>query len=251
MPGSADDARAAERIVWLALFSWMAVVAGLGVATIAHRDEPASRLQPSNADNPVSDTAIGPAAGAEVEGYRTARRSVLATASGDDRVAVVSFTSYRSEAAARQVLSETANGAGLQVAALLVATPGDGPALVTGSLADWATAERSSLQQQHDDIAQILPTVGPDKAYADFYTAELDRLTKALAGLDPAGDLVFGVVVRGPVETLQALGDRAPVRLVDIGTSGTVSDDPLAYRGILPDDVTVVTKPQLRPLPPG
>ena len=250
MPDSAE--RTAERLVWLALAAWIAVVAGAGVATIAHRNQTAATRGPSSAvgaiDVPAA-TAIGPAAGAAIDVYRDARRAVLATATGD-RVAVVSLTSYRSEAAARQVLDDSANGAGLRVVGLLVAAPGDGPALVTGSLAAWATAERAALQQQHDDIAQILPTVGDDTAYRDFYSSEVDRLAGAIAALDPNGELVFGVVVRGPVETLQVLADRAPVRLVDVGANGTVSDDPSAYRGILPDEVAAVGQPQLRPLPP-
>ena len=239
--------REARRTLLLALAAWMALVVGIGVATIAVRTSDTNG-DPSIVGVPDGAASIGPPAGAAVDAYIRDRKQSLVDATGS-RVAVISLTSYRKEPDARRILAEDQR---VQIDALLVAVPGDAPAVVRTSLADFLTRERPALQQQHDDIAQLLATVGPDKVYAQFYARELDRLTKALAALDPNSDLVFGAVVTGPAEALRAIGADARVRLVDVGGDGVRDSPDRSYAGLLPDEVTTVGSPQQqRPAPPG
>ena len=249
---AADDEamREARRALLLALAAWMALVVGIGVATIAVRTSD-SNADPSIVGVPGAASSIGPPAGAAVEPYLRDRKAALADATGT-RVAVVSLTSYRTEPDARRILADADPQQRLQIIGLLVAVPGDAPAVVRSSLADFIARERPSLQQQHDDVAQLLATVGPDKAYAQFYARELDRLTKALAALDPNGDIVFGAVVTGSADALRALGSDARVRLVDVGDDELRDAPDRSYAGLLPDEVATVGSPQQqRPAPPG
>ncbi len=249
-PDEEEALREARRALFLALVAWMALVVGIGVATIAVRTSE-SATDPTIVDGPGEQAAVGPAPGVAVDAYLRDRKAALANASGT-RVAVVSFTTYRTEADARRILAGTDPQPRVEIDALLAAVPGDAPAVVRTSLADFVARERPSLQEQRDQIAQLLATVGPDKAYAQFYARELDRLTKALAGLDPNGDLVFGAVVTGPADVLRALGDDARVRLVDVGDRDMRDSPDRSYAGVLPDEVTTVGSPQQqRPAPPG
>ena len=249
-PDPEEAAREARSALLLALVALIAIVGAVGVAAVALRSNEAA-TDPTIIGVPESASAtIGPALGAAVDGYIANRKAALASASGT-RLAVVSLTSYRTEADARKLLGDASSGSPAQVVALLVAVPGDAPAVVRGPLAAFVAGERASLQQQHDDIAQLLATVGPDKAYGDFYAKELDRLTKALAALDPNGTIVFGAVVRAPADGLRAVADRPAVRLVDVGGAATVDEADSTYTGVLPDEVSTVGQPQQRPAPPG
>jgi len=152
---------------------------------------------------------LGPRPGVEVATYAQNRRGALAGATGD-RVAVVSLSSYATEAQARSLVGSFA------VVALLVAPSGTAPSTVVGSLTTWANGQTTALRDERDEIRKLLPTV-TDPAFKDFYTTEIARLDKAAQAVSPIAPIVFGVVAKGPAAALQTLGARPELRLVDVG----------------------------------
>ena len=116
-------------------------------------------------------------------------------------------------------------------------------------IAEWLVDTRTSLQAERDEIAALLPTIeDPDDPFIATYTEDLARLDAQLAGLDPAGDLVFGLDVRGSADALRALATRPEVRLLDVGGGdGADPDDLATYRGLRPEETTTAGTPPARP----
>lgn len=244
MPDRGND-RAA---VWTArLFYGAVFVAVICVAVFVslwtiHDDAPAGPGEPPPVVETVTTlpppTQAGPAPGTELPAYVAARKAALA-ANKDERVAVVSLAKYATEAQARAVLGTNT------VVALLVAPPGTGPAVVTTDLASWSKEQTAATTAERDEIKKLLPTVD-DPAFKNFYTQEIARMEKALKAFAPTSAMVFGAVVKAPAASLQALGAKAEVRLVDVADTATPTKD-ATYRGLRPEETAKANEPPLRP----
>lgn len=181
---------------------------------------------------------IGPPAGADVVTYGQKRKVALASATGD-RIAIVSFWNYTTEAKARALVADA------EVMGLLAAAPSGQPALVTGALTAWVTAQTAEARAERDEISKLLPTV-TDAPFRTFYQSELTRLNRVINSIRPTGDLVFGLVVRAPSTTLQALATKADIRIVDVGASAEPDAKPV-YRGLRPEENSKANDPNTRP----
>lgn len=181
---------------------------------------------------------IGPPAGADVVTYGQKRKDALAAATGD-RIAVVSFWNYTTEAKAKAVIG-TAEALGM-----LAAAPGGQPAVVTTTMTAWVTAQTTDARAERDELNKLIPTVTDEKFKADYKT-RVDELTKLLNRIKPDGDLVFGMVVRAPAPALQALATNAAVRIVDVGPSAEPEPKPI-YRGLRPEEDSKANVPSTRP----
>lgn len=181
---------------------------------------------------------IGPPAGADVVSYGLARKAALAAATGD-RIAIVSFWNYTTEAKAKGL------GSDAEIVGLLAAAPGGQPAFVTGGLSAWVTAQTAEARTERDEISKLLPTV-EDPQFKTFYRSELDRLNKVINSIKPTGDLVFGLVVRAPAPALQQLATKAEIRIVDVGPSSEPDAKPI-YRGLRPEESSKANDPNTRP----
>jgi hypothetical protein len=182
---------------------------------------------------------VGPAPGTAVPAYIAERKTALAGVR-DERVAVVSFAKYSTQAQAKALAGSA------PIVALLVAPPGVGPSVVTGDLAAWTKAQTEETRIERDEIKKLIPTV-TDQAFKTFYTEEVARLDKALKSFEPTSALVFGMVVKAPAAALQALGAKAEVRLVDVAPNA--DEDPRAvYRGLRPEETAKANDPPLRPV---
>ena len=246
------DTQAAVRTAWLTVAATVALLVGIAVVLVARQTSSGDGGEiRQGAGQDRSRAAIGPAPGDDLVAYTAARRSELAGLEGDAmRTALVSLNAYRTELAARAIVDETPRSTNVEIVALLVSSPGDAPAVVQGSLVEWVAARKVALQDEHDQIAQIVPTVESDPQFKAFYEHEVVRLERAAGLIDPQADIVFGFVVRAPISALRALADRAPVRLVDVGRDPSF-EQASVYRGVLPDDTITVSDPQLRRLPPS
>ena len=183
---------------------------------------------------------LGPPQGTQVAQYITTRKEALATATGD-RIAVVSFAKYQTEARAKSLAAPA------EVVALLVAPPGGQPSVVTKDLTTWAREQTAEVRAERAEIEKLIPTARNDPSFQAFYRTELERLDKLLNAIKPSGELVFGAVVKSAVPALQQLGTKTEVRLVDVGNSA----EPLPrldYRGLRPEETTKANEPNTRPL---
>ena len=239
------DERAARwtlRLLAVALFVAVLSVTAFVSLSIVHDDPRPTASQSAPPVETVTTlpprTEVGPAPGTDLAGYVTSRKAALAAAR-DERVAVVSFTKYSTQAQAKALIGTA------PVVALLVAPPGIAPAVVTGDLAAWTTSQTAATTSERDEIKKLIPTV-TDPAFKSFYTAEVARLDKALRSFAPTSALVFGVVVRGQAAALQALGAKAEVRLVDVTETANVATDAI-YRGLRPEEVAKANDPPERP----
>ncbi|MEW6153280.1 MAG: hypothetical protein AB1673_04715, partial [Actinomycetota bacterium] len=181
---------------------------------------------------------VGPPAGTDVVTYTASRKEALAQATGE-RVAVVSFVSYKTEAQARALVG------GREVLGLLAAAPAGAPDFVTGGLAGWANRQTADARAERDEIQRLIPTAGNDPAFQAFYRSEVERLNKLIASVRADSDLVFAVVVRAPVPGLAEMAGSPEVRLVDIGPETPL--DPPAYRGLRPEEASKANEPNTRP----
>ena len=115
-------ARTTARLLAAGLFVVvLGAVVAFSVYTVrrdARSDEPARSEALSTSP---AESGVGPVPGADLGRYLETARQVLSEATGD-RVAVVSLTSYKTEAEARRVVGD------LPVVSLLVALPGRPPA---------------------------------------------------------------------------------------------------------------------------
>jgi hypothetical protein len=230
-----------EHLIWAAA-AVVVVVLGVGLAAlIAQRrvdnKEKAQLLGQSESGGAV--VAIGPLDGTALSDYVPGRQSALDKASGE-RAAVVSLDQYATEPEARAAVGQ------LSVVALLAAPPGGTPSVVTGDMAGWAQQQRASATDQRDQTAELLKNGVDDPDYKAFYQQEVARLNKVLAGIDPKGKVVFGVIVKGSAADLQALAKKAGVRLVDVAPSAKVNAQ-TEYRGLRPEQTVTVNQHDPRP----
>ncbi len=185
----------------------------------------------------VAHVGVGPQDGVDVAAYVTARQLALQVAGGQ-RSAVVSFSAYITEAAARVMLG------GLEVDGFLVAARGGSPS-VTTDLVAWSAAEQRAASDQLAAVQQLIPTVA-DPAYKADYRTRAAEIRVLLSSIDPRGAVVFAVVVRGPASSLQALARNPAVRLVDVGVDPQKLQ-PTEIRGLRPEEVDKVGLPPPRP----
>jgi hypothetical protein len=230
-----------EHLIWTAAVI-VVVVLGVGLAAlVAQRrvdnKEKAQLLGQSESGGAV--TSIGPLDGDDLSSYVPARQTALDKATGE-RAAVVSLDQYATEADARAAVGQ------LQVIALLAAPPGGAPSVVTTDMATWAQQQKASATQDRDQTQELLKNGVDDPDYKTFYQQEVLRLNKVIAGIDPKGKVVFGVVVKGLATDLQGLTKHAGVRLVDVGPSAKVNDQ-TEYRGVRPEQTTTVNQHDPRP----
>ena len=182
---------------------------------------------------------IGPLDGTSVTQYVQDRRAALDSASGE-RAAVISVDHYVTEAEARSL------GGQLQVVGLLAAPPGAAPSVVTGDMAAWAQQQKANATQERDQNQQLLNNGVDDPDFKTFYQQEVARLNKLIAGVDPKGKIVFGLVVTGPAAQLQALAKQPGVRLVDVAPSAKINAQ-TTYSGIRPEQTGTVNQHDPRP----
>lgn len=240
--GSDPDRAARWTVRLLAVAVFVVVIAVVLRLTVSSLDRPNRPSTSDRAGAQASRSAtvedLGPQPGVDVMSYAQNRRAALAGATGE-RVSVVSLAAYATEAQARPLVGS------LAIVALLVAPPETAPSTVIGSLTTWANGQTTALRDERDEIRKLLPTV-TDPAFKDFYTAEIDRLDQAAKAVSPVAPIVFGVVVKGPVAGLQALGARPEVRLVDVG-EGSQAGAKATYRGLRPEERLKASDPPTRP----
>ncbi|HJV09748.1 MAG TPA: hypothetical protein VJ653_08700 [Acidimicrobiales bacterium] len=240
--GDERAARWTVRALAASLFVAVACVAVFLTLNSLHSDD----SSPAAAPPPVVETVttlpppaeVGPAPGAEVAGYISGRKAALA-ATTDERVAVVSFAKYSTQAQAK-----TLAGANV-IVSLLVAPPGVGPAVVTGDLAAWTKTQTAAATAERDEIKRLIPTV-TDPAFKTFYNNEVTRLDKALKNFAPTSAMVFGMVIKAPAAALKTLGTKVEVRLVDVAPNAAPAPDTV-FRGLRPEETAKANEPPLRP----
>ena len=206
-----------------------------------------------NGDDPVTGTGkttaedaaravggIGPPPGVELGPYIETRKAALDQLD-DERVAVVSLTGYSTEASARSVAGTA------EVLGLLAAAPGGQPSVVDGSVSAWVDSQTADARAERDEIQRLIPTVRSEPEFQAFYRSELERLDALISRIQPGGELVFGLVVRGPATVLRELGNKAEVRLVDVGPGADPGPKPV-YRGIRPEETAKANDPNTRPV---
>ncbi len=241
------EARAARRTVRFFAVAVFVLVVGAAFAYTVTRERDGGGSSTSSgitgttsaAAAAAADASIGPDANAEVGAYLDARKQDLAVATGD-RVAVVSFDGYLSEADARAKVGS------LKVDALLAAAPGAHPSVVTNGLEAWAKSQRQADEIERNEIRRLLPTVD-DPAFKAFYESEVVRLENAIANASPTSAVVFGLALRGPADSLRTLAATAGVRLVDVGDAAT-SAPGAVFRGLRPEETAKVGQPATRPV---
>lgn len=241
------DDRATRRA--LLLFAASLVVIGIGglvAVTVKTRDRsPAVSSGPtvpakakSQADALLA-TGVGPVPGDDVNAYIADRGTALAAATGD-RAAIVSFSSYLSEAQAKAAVGQ------VTVTAVLAAVPGRKPAVVTGPVADWLNAQLADQRAERDEFQKLLPTVD-DAQFKTFYRQEIDRLSKLIDGTKADGPLIYAVVIKAPAPVLQALAKAKDVRLVDVAPIADLKPG-TPERGLRPEETAHADDPPLRPV---
>jgi len=246
--GDGGDERAARITAILAGVGLAALVLGLVVFFTVRTLRTGGSGRPAVESAPPLTTpedaarvvgGLGPPQGTDVVTYATTRKQALAGATGD-RVAVVSLNTYTTEAKAKALAGQA------QVVGLLAAAPGGAPALVTGSMRDWVNSQTADARAERDEIQRLIPTAQNDPAFQRFYREEVERLNRLLNAIKPDGNLVFGLVIRAPVPTLQQLGTTGEVRLVDVGPEGATGS--ASYRGFRPEETSRANEPNTRPL---
>jgi hypothetical protein len=230
-----------EHLIWAAA-AIVVVVLGVGIAAlIAQRrvDNKEKGVLLGQQESGGAVVSIGPLDGDDVNQYIHDRQEPLQKATGD-RAAVVSFDKYVTEADARAAAGQ------LHVVGFVAAPPGGAPSVVTGDMAAWAQQQKASATDQRDQTAELLKNGVDDPDYKAFYQQEVARLNKVLAGINPKGNVVMGVVVTGPAAELQALAKRPDVRLVDVAPTAKVNDQ-TEYRAIHPEQTSTVKQNDPRP----
>lgn len=231
-----------EHLVWAAA-GLVIVLLGVGLAVLlaqrnADNKGEAQLLGQQQSGGAV--VSIGPLDGTVIAQYVPDRQAALDKASGE-RAAVISLDHYVTEAEARALVGQ------LPVVALLAAPPGGAPSVATGGdMPAWAGLQKTNAAQERDQNQQLLNNGVDDPAFRTFYQQEVGRLNKVIAGTDPKGKVVFGIVVTGQAADLQALAKHAGVRLVDVGPSAKVNAQ-TEYRGIRPEQTTTVNQHDPRP----
>lgn len=238
MPGSPDAATDEElarlliRVVGAAVAFLFASSVGLAVQ---QADETTMVAAPASSVGP-----IGPLPGTDIGRYAVAGRDRLAALQAR-AAAVVSFAAYVDEAEARAL----ARRSGVEVVALLVAVPNGEPRAVTEDLKAFVADERQRAEAERDELAGVLETT-TDPDFVTQYEEDIARLDRLVQRIASAGDIVFGLVVRGRADALRALAADPEVRLVDVG-EGTGRPPLDSVRGLRPEETTRAGDPRSRP----
>ena len=241
---------ALTRLVLRAVSAVIALLLAAGLVAVAERvdDESDDAASSADADDPallVPSSGIGPLPGQPVEPYIQARTTELSRAEGgSDRVALVSFAEYVTAAGASDALGTA--GEDVEIEAMMVAAPGGEPAAVApSSLRAWAETERERAAEERAELERLLPTVD-DPDFARTYRDDIARLTALERDVDPAGDVVFAVVVVGPSRVLRRIAEEDGVRLVDVGRSADVPDRD-EVTALRPEESVKAGEPRYRP----
>jgi len=239
VPVDDDDEVAGRRVLLLLAASLVVVgLCGLLAVTVTHWPGGAKSTGRLRANGVTASRSIGPQPGEELGGYLSGRSTALAGATGD-RTAVVSLPAYVNENQARAAVGQA------KVVGLLAAIPGGLPSVVTGSMVDWVNGQVADKRSDRDEMQKLVPTVD-DQQFKAFYQDEIVRLNKLLDAVKPDGPLVFGVVVRAPAASLQALAASGQVRVVDVGTTADLPPG-TPIRGVRPEETTKANDPATRP----
>ncbi len=188
---------------------------------------------------------VGPARGADVDGYVQDRTAALQEAPPTVDTAVVSFTEVLT---IEEVL--TIIGDGAQVRGVLLRLPLElaTPQTVrVGPGDDTAAAVEASLAERLEPVVTELEAqrellesgTVEDEAFVAEYERRVEELESARTAAEE-GEVVHAVVVRGALADLQSLVDAPAVRLVDPAQPGT--DVALSvFHGLLPGDEETVS----------
>lgn len=251
-PGSPDDPavddrpddpdlRAARRTLVLFVVALGAAAAGFVLVLSGNRgDDGGSTIADAGVESSGSDVAtaeIGPERGSSVDRYLDERQQALTEVEGE-RAAVVSLTGYSTVETVDDLLAD------VELDRYLVALVGDEPR-ATRDIENTIADVRAEAEEQLAEIEKIAPTVEDDPDYSQFYAEEIGRYRALLDAAD-RDDVVFGIVVVGRAADLRALGSRASVRLVDVGSSDSLARD-AAVRGLRPEETATVGEPPVRP----
>lgn len=244
MPGSADrGGTAEERLVLRAVGALVAFVLATGIAVVLTRSESADEaLDAPTVRGESLLVGTGPLPGASVPEY-VGRRGLALDRLRGRAVAVVSFDAYRTEREGRAVVEAT------EVLGLLVAAPGGGPAVTSGSVASWAARERADAEAERANLEQLRRTAD-DPEFTAGFDADIARLGGLLARLDPSAPVMFGAVVAADAGRLRALAGRSGVRLVD--PVARKAPDPIdVLVGLRPEETVKAATPRYRPFVPS
>lgn len=236
MAASPDD-RAVERLLFRAIGAFVAVLLAGAFFALQRDADDAQPTGPSSGAEPLN--AIGPLDGAQVATYTRTRQAALSSAEGL-RGAVVSFGRYVTAEVARRAVAP------LEPEAYFVAAPGGHPSAVE-TLDKWATEEREAATKEKAELERLLASGTVDQP--DFeaqYRAEVTRLDRVLALIDPAGEMVFAVAVEAPAQDLRDVGLNPTVRLVDVGASSSLPAL-ASLRGLRPEELVTAGDPPQRP----
>ncbi|MFP5327186.1 MAG: hypothetical protein ACLGHT_06875 [Acidimicrobiia bacterium] len=233
--GSPEPAPAEiERLVLRSVAALVLFLLATGTAVALTRDQAVGPVSSTRSSGAIEDGSIGPLPGANLEAYIRSARSKLSGATGR-RLAVVSFSRYLTEAEARALVPGART--------LLVAAPSGAPRSVV-DLETWAAEERQAAEDERGELQSPIPTV-EDPAFATQYRRDIARLDRLLGAIDPAGSVVFGLVVEADASDLRALARKSSVRLVDVAMSA--GDKITVFRGVRPEETKVANEAPTRP----
>lgn len=229
----------ARRMVLLALAALVAFVLCAGIAlAITRSDEGGGDGGAVSAIDALAGTGAGPLRGSDLATYMEGRNRALREARGR-WVAVVSFRDYVTEGQFKALYGS------LDVEAMLVATAAGEPEVVTGSLAQWATAARREAEEERRQLESMRSSTD-DASFKQQFAADIERLGRLLAALDPQKPVVFGMVVSASAEQLRTLAGKPEVRLVDL-VSRDVPERLDRLRGLRPEETVKAGDPHTRP----
>ena len=229
----------ARRMVLLAVASLVALVLAAGVGLAVSRSTSGGDDQVVAAPDALAGTGTGPLAGTDVATYVEGRNRALREAKGR-WVAVVSLRDYMTGP------QHEGQFGSLDMKALLVAPHAGESVVVQGSLNKWATEARTGAEEERRQLEAMASTT-EDKSFQDQFRADIDRLGKMVANLDPAKPVVFGMVVTGSADQLRELASKPEVRLVDL-VGRRLPPDLEKLRGLRPEETTRAGDPLTRPL---
>jgi hypothetical protein len=185
--------------------------------------------------------AVGPVIGQDLDEYVTERLEVLATAEddGENRAAIVSFSSYVTVAEAVTLVPD-----GFEITLVQIRVPAENEdpveVVTDGEVEADVSAvikqERDRIADEEDEFRRLLDSgTVTDPDFKELYENEVERLSSTRHLLDSGAATVFAVVVEGSLDELRLLAEQDGIRLVDIAPAGESIDD-LRFYGLLPDD---------------
>ena len=235
---------------WLLLAVAVIVFVAAAVRLVnyqAERDATSQQVDtaPSASASPQVSGA-GAIMGTDAATYVRDRQAALeALPDGTDATAVVSFGSYRTLMDALDVVPSSLD---LRSVQYRLPAPGERPVSVDATRDDAESAMQDALTQARQDVTEEQTAVAEmldsgtidDPAWKKEHQQRLAELKDLAARLDGAADVVYAVVVHGPVPALKALAEHDGVRLVDPVAASAVASRDVVY-GVLPDDTDTIS----------